>query len=54
MAQFLIRSLDDGEEADVRAEWLAVGERRMTDVKAGKVTGIAAEEVLRTLLDPRP
>ena len=54
LAQFLIRSLDDGSEADVRAEWLALGERRMADVKAGKVTGIPAEEVVRTLLDPRP
>ncbi len=54
LAQFLLRSLDGGEDAEVRAEWLAVGERRMADVKAGKVTGIPAEVVLRTLLDPRP
>jgi putative addiction module component (TIGR02574 family) len=52
LAQFLLRSLDEGEEADARAEWLTLAERRMAEVKAGKVVGIPAEEVLRTLLEP--
>lgn len=53
LVQFLIRSLDEEEGADTRAEWLALAERRMAEVKAGKVVGIPAEEVLRTLLGPR-
>ena len=54
LAQVLIRSLDEGDESDVRAEWLALAEQRMDDVTAGKVVGIPADEVLRTLLGPRP
>jgi putative addiction module component (TIGR02574 family) len=49
LARFLLHSLDEGEAADARAEWLALAERRMAEVKAGKVVGIPAEEVLRTL-----
>jgi putative addiction module component (TIGR02574 family) len=52
-ARFLLGSLDEGEEADARAEWLALAERRMAEVKAGQVVGIPADEVLRTLLEPR-
>jgi putative addiction module component (TIGR02574 family) len=52
LAQFLLRSLDEGEEPGARAEWLALAERRMAEVKAGQVAGIPAEEVLRTLLGP--
>jgi len=52
LARFLLRSLDDGEEEDARAAWLAIAERRMAEVKAGRVVGIPAEEVLRTLLGP--
>ncbi len=53
LVHFLIRSLDDGDESDVRAEWLTLAEQRMAEVKAGKVVGIPGEEVLRTLLGPR-
>jgi putative addiction module component (TIGR02574 family) len=49
LAQFLLRSLDEGADADARAEWLALAERRMADVKAGNVVGIPADEVLRSL-----
>lgn len=49
LAQFLLRSLDEGEDADARAEWLAVAQRRMAEVKGGTVAGIPAEEVLRSL-----
>lgn len=52
LVQFLIRSLDE-EESAVREEWVALAERRMTEIKAGNVVGIPAEEVLRTLLGPR-
>jgi putative addiction module component (TIGR02574 family) len=53
LAHFLVRSLDEPEAADVRAEWLALAERRLADAKAGKVVGIPAEEVLRSLSEPR-
>lgn len=49
LAKFLLHSLDDGEDADARTEWLALAERRMADVKAGNVVGISAEEVMRSL-----
>ncbi len=52
LAEFLVRSLDESEAAAVRAEWLALAEQRMADVKAGKVVGIPAEEVLNGLLGP--
>ena len=54
VAQFLVRSLDAQREAEIRAEWLSLAERRMADVKAGKVVGIPAEEVLKSLLRPPP
>ncbi len=49
LAEFLIRSLDEGEDPDARTEWLALAERRMADVKAGKIVGIPADDVLRSL-----
>lgn len=53
LAQFLIASLDVPEETPARDEWLAVARQRMAEVKAGRVTGLAAEDVLRSLLEPR-
>jgi putative addiction module component (TIGR02574 family) len=50
LAQFLVQTLDEPEAAAVRAEWLALAQRRMADVKAGKVVGIPADQVLNTLL----
>jgi putative addiction module component (TIGR02574 family) len=52
LAQFLLRSLDEQEDEGARAEWLALAEQRMTEVRAGKVAGIPAEEVIKTLLGP--
>lgn len=52
LAQFVLRSLDEGPDLDAHAEWLALAERRMADVKAGKVVGISAEEVLHSLPGP--
>lgn len=52
LAQFIIRLLDEGEEVEAHEEWLALAQQRMADVKAGRVVGIPAEEVLRTLLEP--
>ena len=53
LAQFLLRSLDDPDDEGTRGEWLALAEKRMADVRAGKVVGIPAEEVLKNLLEPR-
>jgi len=50
LAQFLVNSLDAKQAADIRSEWLMLAEQRMADVKAGKVVGIPAEEVLKNLL----
>jgi putative addiction module component (TIGR02574 family) len=50
LAQFLLNSLEEQGEAGVRTEWLALAEKRMVEVRAGKVVGIPAEEVLRNLL----
>jgi putative addiction module component (TIGR02574 family) len=52
LAQFLVRSLDESPPADVRAEWLALAERRIAELESGKVTGIPAEQVLEGLLEP--
>ena len=48
LAQYLLRSLDQEEEG-ARVEWLALAERRMAEVRAGRVVGIPAEEVLKSL-----
>jgi putative addiction module component (TIGR02574 family) len=53
LAQFLLRSLDELDEKETRAEWLALAERRMAEVRAGKIVGIPAEEVLKNLLGPK-
>lgn len=53
LAQFLLHSLDTPDQEGSRGEWLALAETRMAEVRAGKVVGIPAEEVLRDLLEPR-
>jgi putative addiction module component (TIGR02574 family) len=52
LARFLLDTLDEGDAADARAEWLALAEQRMAEVKSGQVVGIPADEVLHSL--PRP
>ncbi len=51
LAHFLLNSLDDEDENEVRTDWLALAEKRMADVRASNVVGIPAEEVLRNLLE---
>jgi putative addiction module component (TIGR02574 family) len=51
LVQFLLRSLDEPDENQVRARWLALAEQRMAEVRAGQVVGVPAEEVLKTLLE---
>lgn len=53
LAEYLLRSLDEQDEEGVRAEWLALAERRMAEVRSGEVAGIPAEEVLKNLLGRR-
>ena len=53
LAQHLLRSLDVDEEG-AQSEWLALAEQRMADVRAGKVVGIPAEEVLKSLPGVKP
>jgi putative addiction module component (TIGR02574 family) len=53
LAHYLLRSLDPEEEGS-KAEWLALAEQRMAEVRAGRVVGIPSEEVLNSLLEPQP
>ena len=39
LVQFLLRSLDEPDENQVRAEWLALAEQRMAEVRAGPGRG---------------
>jgi hypothetical protein len=40
-------------EEGAAAEWLALAERRMVEVRAGQVIGVPAEQVLESLRRPR-
>ena len=53
LAQFLLNSLEEQDEEGTRVEWLALAEKRMAEIRAGKVVGIPAEEVLKNLLGSR-
>jgi putative addiction module component (TIGR02574 family) len=47
LAQRLISSLDQELDADAEKLWLDEAERRLSELKSGKVTGIPAEKVVR-------
>ena len=47
LAQRLITSLDSEVDGDVDKLWLQEAERRLAELKSGKVTGIPAEKVIR-------
>jgi putative addiction module component (TIGR02574 family) len=47
LAQRLISSLDQEVDADVEKLWLREAERRLGELKSGKVAGIPAEKVIR-------
>ena len=49
LAQHLICSLDQEVDADAERLWLAEAERRLADLKAGKIAAIPAERVIRTV-----
>jgi putative addiction module component (TIGR02574 family) len=47
LAQRLISSLDREANADVEALWLQEAERRLAELKSGKIAGIPAKKVIR-------
>jgi putative addiction module component (TIGR02574 family) len=47
LAQHLISSLDQEANPDVDRLWLQEAERRLRELKAGRVAGIPAEKVVR-------
>ena len=47
LTQRLISSLDQEVDADAEQLWLAEAERRLADLKSGKVAAIPAERVLK-------
>jgi putative addiction module component (TIGR02574 family) len=53
LAHYLLHTLEPAEDG-AAAEWLAVAERRMADVRAGRVAGVPAEQVLESMRRPRP
>lgn len=54
LVQFLLRSLGEPREPEALAEWVALAEQRMAEVRAGKVTGVPAAQVLDSIRRPRP
>ena len=47
LAQRLVSSLDDVIETDVETLWAAEAERRLKELRTGKVQGIAAAEAFQ-------
>lgn len=52
LAHYLLESLEDEEEGAAEA-WQSLAEQRMREVHAGQITGIPADQVLRSLREPR-
>jgi putative addiction module component (TIGR02574 family) len=46
LADRLVESLDPAEEEDLRALWVAEAQRRLEEVRSGRVRTIPAEEAL--------
>ncbi len=47
LAQRLISSLDQGVDADAERLWIQEAERRLAEIKSGRVVGIPAKKVIR-------
>ena len=47
LAQRLISSLEHEEDTEVESLWLAEAERRLAELKSGKVSAIPAERVIQ-------
>ncbi len=54
LAYFLIRSLDDEDDADVQAAWEAELERRWQEMESGKAAGERAEDVFAEMRKKYP
>ena len=52
LAHYLLCSLETP-DSGAAAEWLAIAEQRVSDVRSGRVVGISAEQVLASLRRPR-
>ena len=52
LVHYLLRTLEAPDEG-AASEWLALAEQRMNDVRAGRVVGIPAEEVIQSLRRPQ-
>ncbi len=52
LAHYLLQTLEPVEEG-AAAEWLALAEQRMAEVRAGRVAGIPAKQVLESLRGAR-
>lgn len=48
LAQRLVSTLDEEVETDTEALWFAEAERRLEDLRTGRVKGIDSEEAFRT------
>jgi len=48
LAQHLVSTLDDEIETDVEALWFAEAERRLEELRSGKVEGSASEGAFKT------
>jgi putative addiction module component (TIGR02574 family) len=49
LAHFLLHTLDNGEEVEDEAAWLAELERRAAEIESGQEVGIPAEEAFAQL-----
>ena len=47
LAQRLLSSLDQEADADAEQLWLEEAERRLGELKSGKVTGVPAQKVIK-------
>jgi len=48
LAQRLVSTIDDEVESDTEVLWFAEAERRLEELRSGKVQGIDSEEAFRT------
>lgn len=48
LAQRLVSTIDDEVEPDTEALWFAEAERRLEELRVGKVEGIDSEDAFRT------
>jgi putative addiction module component (TIGR02574 family) len=48
LAQRLVSTIDDEVEADTEALWFAEAERRLEELRSGRVQGIDSEDAFRT------